>query len=133
MRENAFDEALPEAPPPAPVGREAVLDGGLVRGGTRITIHHESASDFGSREIYVSIDGEQVAALRPNETFTVDVRPGTHRVRAHNTLFSKTHDLVLRPGDHARFVAVNRAGFGTLGFMILLGASPLYLTFERDK
>jgi hypothetical protein len=110
-----------------------VRDAGLVRDGARITIRHATASDFGSREIYVSIDGGQVATLRPNETFTVDVRPGAHRVRADNTLFSKTHDLVLRPGDHARFVAVNRAGFGTFGFMMLLGASPLYLTFERDK
>ena len=36
------------------------------------------------------------------------------------------------PGEHARFRAINKAGFGTFGFMIFLGAAPLYITFERD-
>ena len=39
-------------------------------------------------------------------------------------------------GEHARFMAVNRAGWGTysvLAFFIgFLGAGPLYLTFERE-
>ena len=31
-----------------------------------------------------------------------------HRLRAHNTLFWKTHHIVLRPGEHAKFTAINR-------------------------
>jgi hypothetical protein len=61
------------------------------------------------------------------------VKPDPHRLRAHNTLFWKTHDFLLRPGTHARFVATSKAGFGTFGFMTFLGASPLYLTFDRDN
>jgi len=49
------------------------------------------------------------------------------------TLFWKTNDVVLQPGEHARFIAINKAGFGTFGFMVFLGASPVYLTFERQK
>jgi hypothetical protein len=30
-------------------------------------------------------------------------------------------------------VAINRAGFGTFGMLMLLGAAPVYLTFERDR
>ena len=52
--------------------------------------------------------------------------------RACARLIGLTHDLVLKPGEHAKFVAINKAGFGTFGFMTFLGASPLYLTFERD-
>ncbi len=115
------------------LGREGMVEAGLVGGDARITIRRESPDDVGFREIFVSIDGEQVAILRPNETFTVEVKAGPHRLRAHNTLFWKTHDIVLRPGEHARFVAINKAGFGTFGFMTFLGASPLYLTFERDQ
>jgi hypothetical protein len=121
---------------PQPVhqlGREGMVEAGLVGGEARITVRRESPDDVGFREIFVSLDGEQVAILRPNETFTLEVAPGSHRLRAHNTLFWKTHDLVLRPGEHARFVAINKAGFGTFGFMTFLGASPLYLTFERDQ
>jgi hypothetical protein len=98
----------------------------------RISIHRDSPRDVGLRDIFVSIDGAQVANRQANETFTADIDPGRHRVRANNTLFWKTRDLVLQPGEHARFVAINKARFGTFALMIL-GASPLYLTFERDN
>lgn len=99
----------------------------------RITVRRESPDDVGFREIFLSIDGEQVAILRPNESFTKQIAPGAHRLRAHNTLFWKTREVVLQPGEHASFVAINKAGPGTFGFMIFLGASPVYLTFERDN
>jgi hypothetical protein len=122
-----------EPRPADQLGREGMIEVGLVGGDARITIRRESPDDVGFREIFVSLDGEQIAILRPSETFTLEVTPGPHRLRAHNTLFWKTHDLVLRPGEHAKFVAINRAGFGTFGFMTFLGASPLYLTFERER
>lgn len=115
------------------LGRDGMIDAGLVGGDARITIRRESPDDVGFREIFVSMDGQQIAILKPNETFSLEVAPGPHRLRAHNTLFWKTHDVVLKPGEHAKFVAINKAGFGTFGFMTFLGASPLYLTFERDN
>ena len=122
-----------DSKPADQLGREGMIEVGLVGGDARITIRRESPDDVGFREIFVSLDGAQIAILRPYETFTQEIAPGSHRLRAHNTLFWKTHDLVLRPGEHAKFVAINRAGFGTFGFMTFLGASPLYLTFERDN
>ena len=53
--------------------------------------------------------------------------------RVHNTLFWKTHEVVLQPGEHARFRAANKAGWGSFGFLMVLGAAPLYLTFEREN
>jgi hypothetical protein len=97
-----------------------------------ITVMRQSRLDVGFREVFVAVDGEQMAVLRYGESITCEVPAGPHRVRAHNTLFWKTHDLVLQPGDHARFTAINRAGWGTFGLLLLLGASPIYLTFERD-
>ena len=96
-----------------------------------ITVSREAKNDVGFREIHISVDGEQIALLQFGETITHELPAGPHRIRAHNTLFWKTHDVVLQPGEHARFVAINRAGFGTFGFMMFLGASPVYLTFER--
>ena len=115
------------------LGRDGMIDAGLVGGDARLTISRESADDVGFREIFVSLDGEQVAILKSGDRFSMEVSPGPHRLRAHNTLFWKTHDLVLRPGEHAKFIAINRAGWGTFGFMTFLGASPLYLTFERQS
>jgi hypothetical protein len=72
-----------------------------------------------------------VSILAPGESVTHEIPAGPHRIRAHNTLFWKTHDVVLQPGEHARFKAINRTGWGSFGLLMVLGASPLYLTFER--
>jgi len=89
-------------------------------------------SDAGIREIFVSVDGEQIAILKNGEAVTHDLPAGPHRLRVHNTLFWKTHEVVLQPGEHARFKAANKAGWGSFGFLMVLGAAPLYLTFERE-
>jgi hypothetical protein len=98
----------------------------------RITICRQSQQDAGYREIFVSLDGEQLVMLQFGESYTCDVKPGPHRLRAHNTLFWKTLQIVLRPGEHAKFTAVNRTGTISLGLLFMLGAFPLYLTFERE-
>jgi hypothetical protein len=97
-----------------------------------ITVSRTSPQDVGIREIFISLDGEQIGILGPGETITHEIPAGPHRIRAHNTLFWKTHDVVLQPGEHARFTAINRAGWGSFGFLMVLGASPLYLTFDRE-
>jgi hypothetical protein len=98
----------------------------------RITICRQSPQDAGYREIFVSIDGEQVAMLEYGDTYTGEIKAGPHRLRAHNTLFWKTHQIVLRPGEHAKFTAINRTGSISFGLLFMLGAFPLYLTFERE-
>jgi hypothetical protein len=98
----------------------------------RITIYRHSPEDAGFREVFVSLDGEQLAMLQFGESYTCEVKPGPHRLRAHNTLFWKTHQIVLRPGEHAKFTAINRTGPISFGLLFMLGAFPLYLTFERD-
>jgi hypothetical protein len=97
-----------------------------------ITVTRQSPDDAGVREIYVSVDGEEIAVLKNGQAVTHELPAGPHRLRAHNTLFSKTHDVVLQPGEHARFKAANLAGWAVFGFLIALGAAPLKLLFERD-
>ena len=97
-----------------------------------ITVSRKAPDDVGFREVYVSVDGEQIAILKNGEAITHELPAGPHRLRAHNTLFWKTHDVVLQPGEHARFSAANRAGWAAFGFLMVLGAAPLKLVFERD-
>lgn len=97
-----------------------------------LTVSRTSEADCRFREVLVSVDGEEFAILAHGETVTKEIPAGPHRIRAHNTLFWKTHDVALAPGEHARFRAANTAGWGSFGFLMVLGAAPLYLTFERD-
>lgn len=99
----------------------------------RITICRQSPQDAGYLEIYVSLDGEQLTMMQFGDVYTCEVKAGPHRLRAHNTLFWKTHQIVLRPGEHAKFTAINRTGTISFGLLFMLGAFPLYLTFEREK
>jgi hypothetical protein len=136
MKEHAAPEIAAPEPTSAEIDR---LMGELERSWTAtITVRRRSPADVGYREIFVSVDGgrpEQM--LRHGEEVTFEVAPGAHRIRAHNTLFERILDVTLGAGEHAGFVAINRAGWGTyspLAFFVgFLGAGPFYLTFERER
>ena len=99
-----------------------------------IVLSRTSPDDVGIREIYVSIDGQQAGVLRPGNTITRQVAPGHHVVKAHNTLFRRTRECELSAGETAEFLAVNKAGGGSMVMAILmavLGVGPLNLKFER--
>jgi len=98
----------------------------------RVTITRKDPADVRDRQVVVSLDGQSLATLLYGEEASREVPPGQHRLRAHNTLFWKTIDLDLAPGEHARFRAINRAGVGTYSLLGLLGVGPLFLTFERE-
>ena len=99
----------------------------------RITVSRKHAEDVRDRQIVISIDGEKLATLLFGQEVTRDFAPGPHRMKAHNTLFWKNLNLDLKPGEHARFSVVNRAGPGSLSMLGILGVAPLYLTFEREQ
>ena len=102
-----------------------------------ITARRQSTEDVGYREIIVSLDGESLGILRHGGTITRETTPGAHRLQAHNTLFLKRLEFTLAVGEHAGFMAINRAGSGVYSvlafFTRFLGAGPFYLTFEREE
>lgn len=124
--------ALPR-PPGSRIGADLVRMSRRSNYVACITVSRTSPDDVGFREVFLIVDGEEVAILSHGESVTHELPAGSHRIRAHNTLFWKTHDVVLQPGQHARFTAANRAGWGTFGLLMMLGAAPLYLTFERER
>jgi hypothetical protein len=99
---------------------------------TTLTVRRQSPDDIQQREVYVSLDGVELAILRYGESVTRDVEPGEHELRAHNTLFRQRHRLTIAPGEHIRFGVVNRPGWGTYALMSVLGAGPLYLSLDRE-
>jgi hypothetical protein len=122
---------------PRPLGSRS--DAALIQAPRRsnfvacITVSRQAPDDVGFREVFLSVDGNDVAILRYGDTVSHELSAGPHRIQAHNTLIWKTRHVVLQPGEHARFTAINRAGWGTFGFLMFLGAAPVYLTFEREQ
>ena len=124
--------ALPR-PPGSRVGADLVKASRRSNYVSFVTVNRTSHEDVGFREVFLLVDGQEVAILSHGESITHELPAGPHRLRVHNTLFWKTQDVVLQPGEHARFMAANRAGWGTFGLLMMLGAAPLYLTFERER
>lgn len=125
---------LTEAPPEPTIaeldGLIATLKSSWV---SRVTVRRQSKEDVGLRDIYVSLDDERIGVLFNGQVVSVEVKPGPHRLRVHNTLFWKTIDFDLSVGEHASFMVANRKGFGTFSFFsYFLGANILYLTVERE-
>jgi hypothetical protein len=98
----------------------------------RLTVTRQSPDDVRIRQLVVSFDGQPWGTLLYGDSITRELHPGSHRVRVHNTLVWKSLDLEVGAGEHVRLTAVNRAGFGTMSMISLLGAGPLYVTIKRD-
>lgn len=96
-----------------------------------VTLTRTASHDVGIRQVFVSIDGVQVAVLVHGQTAEVPVAPGPHRMRIHNTLVWKTVAFDAAPGEQIRFDIVNRAGLGTVALVATLGVGPIYLTVTR--
>ncbi|MBK9241208.1 MAG: hypothetical protein IPL75_13315 [Acidobacteria bacterium] len=98
-----------------------------------ITVARQSPDDIGIRQIFVTLDGEPFAVLVNGQSVTKDVAAGEHRMRLHNTLVWKNVLIDLKPGEHARFLVTNRAGWGTYALVATLGVGPIYLKVERSS
>lgn len=96
-----------------------------------ITVSRTNQRDFGEREVFVRIDGCDRIKLMFGESFTREVGPGSHTLRAHNTLFWKTVPFSVEPGEHLEFMIINHGSRLTLGLAGLLGAAPLYLKIYK--
>jgi hypothetical protein len=96
-----------------------------------VTIARTHASDFGERQLVISLDGERLGDLMFGDSMSREVAPGPHVLRVSNTLVWKTLPFEVRPGEQVRFEAINRAGKLTYPMLVIFGAGPLYLTVRR--
>jgi hypothetical protein len=112
----------PDGPPPtATAARRAQL-----------TISRCDADDFQDRQIYLFVDEEPWGKIRYGDALTQDVTPGPHRVRAFNTLFSRTLTINVTPGEHVRLRTGN--GFPNAGYLLMmfLHVTSLRVRLERE-
>jgi hypothetical protein len=97
----------------------------------QVTISRNREGDIGIREVRIWLDDELIGVLLNKQSVTREVAPGPHTLRAHNTLVGKRITFELGPGERASFTTSNRAGCAS-SLIFLLGAGPIYLSFERE-
>jgi hypothetical protein len=97
----------------------------------RVTLARTDDADVRQRQVIVSIDDGKKVNLMFGDSVTIEVPPGSHRLRAYNTLVWKNVTFAAEPGETITFQITNRASRLALGFLSLVGVAPLYLTIRR--
>lgn len=97
----------------------------------RVTLARDSQDDVGERQVIARVDDGERATLYYGDRVTLELEPGEHRLRSHNTLVWKTVPFTIEPGEHLEFVLVNYAPRFTFSLLALVGAGPLFLRVER--
>ena len=97
----------------------------------RITVRRNSPTDVGQRQVMLSIDGKPLFTLLHGQWATREIEPGSHTLKANNTLVTRTIDFALEPGGHAEFLTANIAGRWAFSALALLGVGPMGLVLEK--
>jgi hypothetical protein len=98
---------------------------------TFVTISRNHPTDVRQRQVIARLDSGTKATLFYGDSITLEVSPGTHRLRAHNTLVWRTVKFTVEPGEHLEFILINKGPAWTYAMLALLGAAPLFLSIER--
>ena len=95
-----------------------------------VTLSRTHPTDVGERHVFVKLDETKVR-LSYGDTFTEELKPGAHHLRAHNTLVWKNLKFTLEPGEHLEFVIINSGRWWTWGVAGVLGSAPLFLSIAK--
>jgi hypothetical protein len=109
---------------PAPPEPTAIHD-------AQLTVARFDGDIFADRQIYLFVDEEPWGKVRYGESVTRELKPGLHKVRAFNTLFSRTIELDLKPAEHARVRCGN--GFPRAGWLLMMWLHVTYLLVRLER
>jgi len=96
-----------------------------------VTVSRADPSDCQQRQIIARLDGGVRQSLLFGESTTLEVEPGAHHLRVHNTLMWRNIRFTIEPGEHLEFVAINYAQWWTYGVVGVLGSAPLFLKVHK--
>jgi hypothetical protein len=97
---------------------------------SHVTLSRTHPTDVGERHVFVKLDDTKVR-LSYGDSFTAELKPGAHHLRAHNTLVWKNLKFTLEPGEHLEFVIINSGRWWTWGVAGVLGSAPLFLSIAK--
>lgn len=86
-----------------------------------IEIFRDTPDDVQDRWVRIFIDDSAAEILRYGETLRRQVTPGSHRIKAHNTLSKDTIDVDVAPGQTLRIRCYNHFAKGGILMMLTIG------------
>jgi hypothetical protein len=82
--------------------------------------------------VYLWIDGEKSdRPLKYGKTFTRELAPGHHVVKASNTLFSTKAEFDAAPGETIRYRCENGLTGGGMVMVLMMGVAYLRVRLKR--
>ena len=98
----------------------------------RLVITRDHPQDIQDRPVYLWIDGEKWdGVLKYGKTFTREIGPGRHHIKANNTLFSDKVEFEAQAGETVRFRAENGLTPGGIVMVLMLGVAYLKVRLVR--
>lgn len=97
----------------------------------RVTVSRTDERDVQQRQIYARIDDAATRTLMFGDSFMIEIAPGAHTLKVNNTLYWKSVQFTVEPGEHVEFALINQSSKLSFGFLAMLGAGPLRLVIER--
>jgi hypothetical protein len=99
-----------------------------------LVIIRDHPQDIQDRPVYLYIDGEKwEGVLRYGTTFTRDLAPGPHTVKAHNTLFSHSVQFNAAAGETVRYRCENGLTGGGMVMVLMMGVAYLRVRLTRQS
>ena len=99
---------------------------------TRLEIVRDHPQDIQDRPVYLWVDGEKwEGVLRYGATFTRELPPGRHLVKAHNTLFGHSVDFDATAGETVRYRCENGLTGGGMVMVLMMGVAYLRVRLTR--
>ena len=92
-----------------------------------VTLARTLSGDVGERQVVARIDGGPPRTLYHGQSVTLELPPGEHRLRVHNTLVWRTVPFTVEAGEHRTFDILNYAPRFAFGLLAVVGAGPLLL------
>ena len=99
---------------------------------TQLEIVRNHPQDIQDRPVYLWVNGEKWdGVLRYGKTFTRELPPGRHTVKAHNTLFGHTVEFDAAAGETVRFRCENGLTGGGMVMVLMMGVAYLRVRLIR--
>ena len=96
----------------------------------QITIVRNSPDDTQTRQVKISLDGENQGDLMFGDSMILDVNAGSHTIRVDNTWNRKDLIIEIHSGEHLYFLAKSSAGKFAWFLLGFLGAGPMQVSIE---